>query len=229
MHCEMPADRTIQTARPAYNRGMIGTLGAALAFGLSGGLSPGPLLALVVAEALARGRRAGLAVAAAPLVTDGPIIAIAVLLLGRIESSGAALGLVNLAGGALLVSYGIAGIRAAAPEVAGTKVSGSTWGSLAKGIAVNLLNPSPYLFWLTIGAPLLLDAHDSGWASSAGFLALFYLGLVGSKAVIAVLVARSRVVFSGPGYLWANRALAVVLLAYAALFIRDGFVRLAAG
>ena len=69
--------------------------------GLSGGLSPGPLLALVVAETLARGRRAGLAVAAAPLLTDGPIIVAAVLLMGRIESSEPALGIVNLAGGAL--------------------------------------------------------------------------------------------------------------------------------
>ena len=79
---------------------MIESAIAAIAFGLSGGLSPGPLLALVVAETLARGRRAGFAVAAAPLLTDGPIIAATVLLLGRIESSEPALGIVNLAGGA---------------------------------------------------------------------------------------------------------------------------------
>ena len=65
---------------------------AAAVFGLSGGLSPGPLLALVVAETLARGRSAGLAVAASPLITDGPIIVAAVLLLGRIEGFEAALG-----------------------------------------------------------------------------------------------------------------------------------------
>jgi len=200
---------------------------AAAAFGLSGGLSPGPLLALVVAETLARGRRAGLAVAAAPLLTDGPIVAAAILLLGRIESSQPALGIVTLAGGALLASYGIAGLRgsgdAGVEEVtADTRV----WGSLGKGVAVNLLNPSPYLFWLTVGAPMLLRAYDAGWMTAAAFLVVFYLGLVGSKAVLAVMVARSRHVLRGRGYLWANRGLAVVLLFYAALFVRDGVLRL---
>lgn len=199
---------------------------AAAAFGLSGGISPGPLLALVVAETLARGRRAGLAVAAAPLLTDGPIIAAAVFLLGRIENSEPALGIVNFAGGALLASYGIAGLRGGQSIVEEVTVETRVWGSLGKGAAVNLLNPSPYLFWLTVGAPLLLRAFDAGWAAAAGFLVAFYLGLVGSKAVLAVMVARSRSVLRGRGYLLANRILAVVLLIYAALFIREGVLRL---
>jgi threonine/homoserine/homoserine lactone efflux protein len=199
---------------------------AAAAFGLSGGLSPGPLLALVVAETLAQGRRAGLAVAAAPLLTDGPIIAAAVLLLGRIESSEPALGIINLAGGALLASYGIAGFRGSKGGLEEVAANPRVWGSLAKGVAVNLLNPSPYLFWLTVGAPMLLRAHGAGWVVSAGFLVAFYLGLVGSKAVLAVMVARSRSVLRGRGYLLANRLLAAVLLLYAALFVRDGVSRL---
>jgi len=202
------------------------SIAAAAAFGLSGGLSPGPLLALVVAETLARGRRAGLAVAAAPLVTDGPIIVAAVLLLGRIESSERALGLVSLAGGALLAMYGVAGLRGAGAELDEVSVDRRVWGSLGRGVAVNLLNPSPYLFWLTIGAPMLLRAHANGWVVSALFLAVFYLGLVGSKAVLAVLVARSRAVLRARGYLLVGRALAVVLLLYGALFIREGLERL---
>mgnify|MGYP000390949388 CR=1 FL=1 len=49
-------------------------------------------------------------------------------------------------------------------------------------------------------------------ASFACLLAVFYLGLVGSKAVLAVLVARSRKVLRARGYLVVSRALAVVLL-----------------
>jgi len=203
------------------------SIAAAAAFGLSGGLSPGPLLALVVAETLARGRRAGLAVAAAPLLTDGPIIAAAVLLMGRIEHSEPALGIVNLAGGALLASYGIAGLRAGRADIEEVRADGRVWRSLGKGVAVNLLNPSPYLFWLAVGAPILLRAAASGWFAAAAFLAVFYLALVGSKAVLAVLVARSRSVLRGRAYLLTNRILAGVLLLYAALFVRDGFLRLA--
>jgi threonine/homoserine/homoserine lactone efflux protein len=201
---------------------------AAAVFGLSGGLSPGPLLALVVAETLARGRSAGLAVAASPLITDGPIIVAAVLLLGRIEGFEAALGILSLAGGILLASYGIAGFRTPPENADEVTLEHRVWISLGKGVSVNLLNPSPYLFWLTIGAPMLLRAHHESTAAAIVFLAVFYLGLVGSKAVLAVLVARSRAVLRGRTYLLVTRILAVVLLVYAVLFIRSGVLELVA-
>ncbi|MDX2436211.1 MAG: LysE family translocator [Acidobacteriota bacterium] len=208
---------------------MFETLAAAAVFGLSGGLSPGPILALVVSQTLAHGRKAGLAVAAAPLLTDGPIIAAAVFLLGRIEDSAPALGIVSLAGGALLAAWGVAGLRGGQPEISDTLASPRVWRALGKGVAANFLNPSPYLFWLTIGAPLLLRAREWGWAGVAAFLVVFYIGLVGSKALLAVLVARSRGVLRGPAYLWANRALAAVLLVYSVIFVRGGILLLARG
>jgi threonine/homoserine/homoserine lactone efflux protein len=91
---------------------------------------------------------------------------------------------------------------------------------------VNFLNPNPYLFWLTIGTPILLRAHESGWAASVGFLAVFYLGLVGSKCVLTVLVARSRAVLRGRAYIFVNRILAVILLVFAVHFIRNGVLSL---
>ena len=208
---------------------MFEILGAAAAFGLSGGLSPGPLLALVVAETLGRGRSAGLAVAAAPLLTDGPIIAASIFLLGRIEDSAPALGIVSLAGGALLATWGIAGLRGGRPEISPLPASARVWASLGKGVAANLLNPSPYLFWLTIGAPLLLRAWDRSWALAVVFLILFYLGLVGSKATLAVIFAHSRKALTGRTYLWINRGLAIVLLVYAAIFVRGGIQLLSGG
>jgi threonine/homoserine/homoserine lactone efflux protein len=197
---------------------------AAVVFGLSGGLSPGPLLTLVVSETLARGRNAGLAVSVSPLITDGPAIAAAIFLLGRVENSEAALGMVSIAGGALLTSYGIAGLRGATVEVAESEVERTPWASLGKGVSVNFLNPNPYLFWLTIGTPLLLEAHTLGWTASIAFLVVFYLCLVGSKCVLAVLVARSRAVLRGRAYVLINRVLAVALLIFAVIFIRNGLL-----
>lgn len=208
---------------------MMEILAAAAAFGLSGGLSPGPLLALVISETLAHGRKAGLAVAAAPLLTDGPIIAAAIYLFGRIEDSETALAIVSLAGGALLATWGFSGLRRGRPELTDVPAAPRAWGSLGKGVAANALNPSPYLFWLTIGTPVLLGSRSQGWVGAAAFLAVFYLGLVGSKALLALLVARSRDVLRGRAYLWANRAVSVVLLLYAVIFIRGGIVRLANG
>ena len=199
---------------------------AAAVFGLSGGLSPGPLLTLVVSETLARGRNAGLAVSMSPLITDGPAIAAAVFLLGRVENSDAALGIISIAGGVLLTTYGIAGLRGAELKVEDSEVERKVWASLGKGVSVNFLNPNPYLFWLTIGTPILLRAHESSWFLAIGFLVVFYFALVGSKCVLTILVARSRAVLRGRAYTLVNRVLAVFLLGFAVIFIRDGVLRL---
>ena len=199
---------------------------AAGVFGLSGGLSPGPLLTLVVSETLARGRNSGLAVAMSPLITDGPAIAAAVFLLSRIENSDPALGFISIAGGALLTTYGIAGLRGARLAVEESEVDRKVLASLGKGVSVNFLNPNPYLFWLTIGTPLLLRAHESGWAISIGFLVVFYLCLVGSKCVLVLLVARSRAILRGRAYIFVNRILAIALLVFAVIFIREGLLLL---
>ena len=223
----IPMAIAIATDIPTYTLSMFEFLIAAAIFGLSGGLSPGPLLTLVVSETLARGRNAGLAVSMSPLITDGPAIAAAVFLLGRVENSDAALGIISIAGGALLTTYGIAGLRGAELKVEESEVERKVWASLGKGVSVNFLNPNPYLFWLTIGTPILLRAHESSWFLAIGFLVVFYLALVGSKCVLTILVARSRAVLRGRAYVLVNRILAVALLVFAAIFIREGFLLLA--
>jgi len=45
-----------------------------LTLGLSAGITPGPLLTLVITASLRRGWAGGLQVALAPLITDAPII-----------------------------------------------------------------------------------------------------------------------------------------------------------
>ena len=60
-------------------------VGTGLLFGASAGLAPGPLLALVVAESVRGGTGCGIRVAAAPLLTDTPIVIGSVLLVGALR------------------------------------------------------------------------------------------------------------------------------------------------
>ncbi len=59
--------------------------------------------------------------------------------------------------------------------------------SLRKAVAVNLLNPNPYIFWGVVGGPLLLEGWDTAARYGVGFLAAFYVALVGTLAGFAVL------------------------------------------
>jgi threonine/homoserine/homoserine lactone efflux protein len=62
----------------------IDTLSRGIVLGLAAGFSPGPLTVLVISETLRHGLRAGVKVSLAPVLTDLPIIALAVLLLARL-------------------------------------------------------------------------------------------------------------------------------------------------
>ncbi len=170
-------------------------LGAAL--GLAAGVSPGPLLALVVREAVARGAAAGMLAALAPLITDSWAVYLAWLVGGALPDW--LLPLLQTVGGLYLVYLGLTGLRAPpAAEPGGG-------GSLRAAVLMNLTNPHMYAFWFLVGAPLLHRLGSGVWA----FLAGFYLAIVGSKAAIAWLAARLRHTPLGPaGVTGGNLALA---------------------
>ena len=96
--------------------------------------------------------------------------------------------------------------------------------SLSKGALINLLNPHPYLFWLTVGAPFILKAHRESLFSSLSFVVSFYLLLVGSKVFLALLAGKSRRFLTGKGYIYVMRVLAALLALFALFLFRDGLV-----
>jgi threonine/homoserine/homoserine lactone efflux protein len=200
-------------------RSMLIYLTSGMVYGLSAGLSPGPLLALLISQTLRHGAREGIKVALAPFLSDLPIILLTTFLLSQLAGYRPLLGGITLVGGCvvLYLAYGCwRGGRPAANAAAGAP------NSLRKGILVNLLNPHPYLFWLTVGAPTLVRAWDEAGLSAAAFLAGFYVCLVGSKVLTAGLVARSRRFFSGRAYVWLMRLLAVLLVGFAGLLVIEG-------
>ncbi len=204
----------------------IDALGKGIVLGLAAGFSPGPLTVLVISETLRHGLPAGVKVSLAPLLTDLPIIALAALLLDRLSSHPAAFGVIALLGGCFLLHLGIGSLRQRGIDIHAVR-PGS--GSLLRGVAANLLNPNPYVFWIGVGTPILLNALDRSWTHALAFAAGFFCCLVGAKLLLARLVEGSRAFLSSGTYRWVMRILAVLLLAYALVFIRDGLSRIGWG
>ncbi len=198
---------------------MMAFLGAGIVLGLSAGFSPGPLLALVLSHTVRHGVREGIRVAAAPLLTDLPIILVSTLVLSRIAGYGSLLGAVSLAGAVFLVYMAFETARARRPDPSAPDAEPQ---SLTRGAMVNALSPHPYLFWLTVGAPMILK----GWETTPAAAVLFVIGftgcLVGSKVLVAVLAGRSARLLSGRGYGYLMRALGFLLLLFAVLLLLDG-------
>ena len=198
---------------------MIHYLTIGIILGLSAGLAPGPLLALVVSETILHDIRAGIKVALAPLITDPPIILLTVFILSRLSGFHGILGVISLVGGFVVMGMGIQGLKAKGLEL---DIQKDRPRSLAKGILVNFLSPHPYLFWLSVGSPTMTRANDQHIFVAAAFVISFYVLLIGSKIVLAVLVGKSKTFLKGRVYIYTIKFLGLALCALAIFLFKDG-------
>lgn len=198
---------------------MLHFLTIGILLGLSAGLAPGPLLMLVISETLRHGTRSGIKVALAPVLTDLPIILVTLLLLVKLAGYQALLGSISLIGGLFVLYTAYETIRIQTVKLVLPKEQSR---SLLKGVLTNLLSPHPYLFWITVGSPLLYKSLSIGLSAFVAFLAGFYLALVGSKILLAIGVGRSRQLLQGSVYLYTMRLLGVLLALFAVMLLRDG-------
>lgn len=177
-----------------------GALGIGISLGLGAGIAPGPLLGLVIAETLRHGWRAGVSVALAPLLGDLFVIVCCLLLLAQLSPPFVAI--LGVLGGLYVIFLGWETLQTV-PAVPKSMAehTGNIWPSLRKGLTVNLLNPHPYLFWLMVGGPLVMQSYtQSAFGAIVAFLSGFYGCLVGSKVLLALLVHSGRAWLQGRGY-----------------------------
>lgn len=186
-----------------------------LSIGLAAGISPGPLLALVVTATLRSGWRAGALSACAPLVSDVLVVAGVLLVLDRLPER--SLAVLGVAGGVLVIASGVRTcLEARTAELARAEgdAAGASLRALRHGAVVNLLSPHPWVAWATALGPLTISTWREGAGGAAALVGGFYLTLIGAKIAVAALVAGGRHRLSRTGY---RRALlgAGILLALA--------------
>jgi threonine/homoserine/homoserine lactone efflux protein len=168
---------------------------------------------------LRHGAREGCKIAVSPLITDAPVIAVALFAAAKLAQLRPLLGVVSFAGGIFVLYLAWEGLRPAQADPAQPAQNPNSW---LKGIVTNLLSPHPWLFWLTVGAASLANALRQGWIPAAAFLAGFYLLLVGCKIAVAIIVGRSRQALARPAYRIIMRILSVLLACFAVLLFREG-------
>jgi threonine/homoserine/homoserine lactone efflux protein len=153
--------------------------------GFSAAASPGPFQAFLFSSASRVGVRRTLPLALAPLVSDGPIVAVTLLAIAGMPR-GFLRGL-ELVGGAFLLWLAWGAFRTAGDTHGGSsRPPESAGGSFLRAAVVNAAGPGPWIFWSTVCGPILIEAWRAAPASGIAFLAGFYLLLVGGKAALVV-------------------------------------------
>ncbi len=191
---------------------------AGIILGLSAGFAPGPLLALVISETLHHGMRSGLKVALAPVITDVPIILLTVFILANLSHFHILMGLISLIGAIIVCYLGYECFKTVPLTV---KIKKGYPKSFRKGILVNAASPHPYLFWLSIGSPAMIKAAQQHILFAVLFVCFFYIFLVGSKVLLAIIVGKSRAFLSSNMYIYIMRCLGILLIVFAVLIFRD--------
>ncbi len=187
-----------------------------LSLGWAAGIAPGPLHTLVLTTSLQRGFAAGARVAVAPLLTDLPIVTLSVLAVGALPA-GAPRWLAAV-GGSYVAYLGVVTVREAAAGPSAGSV-GTAQRDLRRGFVTNFLNPHPWIFWMGVGAPILVGAWERGPFPAVAFLVAFYGLLVGTKLVLAGLGARGRRLAASAWYPRVVAAGGLLLLAMGVLLL----------
>ena len=192
-----------------------------LLLGAPSGIAPGPLLILIISETLRHGIRAGAKVACIPLLTDTPVVLISGFLFTKISNMNIPLGAISLAGSAFLLYLGTKSIRTANAEIPDFTPRPLF---LKELMIANLVNPNPYLFWFTVGAPLMVRSFQQTMSLGVAFLISFYLGLVGVKLLLAIAAGKSRSFLHGILYRRIMQFLGFALIGFSIFLFQDGLI-----
>jgi threonine/homoserine/homoserine lactone efflux protein len=190
---------------------MLSLLAQGAALGLWAAASPGPFQAFLSGHALRQGVWRALPAALAPLLSDGPIIA--VVLSALVRAPPGLLRALNVAGGLFLLGLAWSGLRAGARAAPGPAAPSGALGGIGQAVVMNALSPGPWIFWSLVCGPILASAWAARPAGALAFLLGFYAVLCLGNAALVVLFAGARQL--GPGVARALAlASAVALLAF---------------
>jgi len=162
-----------------------------ITFGLTGAVLPGPFQTYLILQSLKQGWQRVLPAALAPILSDCPIVVLALFVLSNIPSS-LECGL-HFASGIFILFLSLNSIikqkkvstDLTEPENRGKK-------TLLNAIFMNILSPGPYLFWSLVAGPVFLESWRKAPFYGISFLACFYGAMVLTLCMLIILIGCTK-------------------------------------
>jgi threonine/homoserine/homoserine lactone efflux protein len=160
-------------------------------YGFAAAVQPGPFQTYIISQTLDRGWQNTLPAAFAPLISDGPIIALVLLVLSQVPEW--IQRFLYIASGLFILYLAVNAFRAwrnfGSVDAA---MMPSRQQSLLRAAVMNVLSPGPYIFWSLVTGPILLAGWRQAPANGIGFLVGFYVAMIASLAGIIILFGTAR-------------------------------------
>lgn len=152
--------------------------------------TPGPFQAFLLSQTIKNGWRRTLPAALAPLVSDGPIIFLVLLILT--QTSTRLLNILQILGGLFILYLAWGALKSARKMDDSLAVEEEAAGqNFLKAALMNMLSPGPYLFWGLIAGPIVIEAWRQSPALGLSFVLGFYLTLIGGFAAFIIVLGKA--------------------------------------
>jgi len=170
---------------------MWGYIVQGIGYGFAAAVQPGPLQTFLISQALLKGWRKSLPAALAPLISDGPIIALCLLVLSQVPAW--LQQFLYLAGGLfiLYLAYGAyRSWKSFGPHIPSLETGARQ--SLFKAALTNILGPGAYIFWTLVTGPILIQGWRETPLHGVIFILGFYITMILSLCAIIIVFGSAR-------------------------------------
>lgn len=162
-----------------------------IGYGFSAAVVPGPFQTFIISQTLTRGWKKVISAALAPLITDGPIIALCLFVLNQVP--GWFERVLYIAGGLFILYLAFGAYKAWKDFNSNiSNMEMDTGQSLSRAVLMNFLSPGPYIYWSLVTGPILLKGWRAAPTHGIGFLGGFYITLISGLAGIILLFGLAR-------------------------------------
>jgi threonine/homoserine/homoserine lactone efflux protein len=170
---------------------MLAYLIQGIGYGFAAAVQPGPFQTYLISQTLSKGWRLTLPAALAPLISDGPIIVVALVVLSQVPVWFQRF--LYIAGGLFILYLAYSAFVAWRNyDKSGVVTDSSGRQSVVKAAMMVALSPGPYIYWSLVTGPILLTGWREAPANGLGFLVSFYATLVLSLSGIIVMFGTAR-------------------------------------
>ncbi len=160
-------------------------------YGFAAAVQPGPFQAYLISQTLSNGWRRTLPAALAPLISDGPIILLTLVVLSYVPVWFQRF--LYIAGGLFILYLAYSAFVAWRNfNQLGVVTRSAGRQSAVRAAMMNALSPGPYLYWSLVTGPILLAGWQQAPVNGIGFLASFYATIVLTLIVIIVVFGTAQ-------------------------------------
>lgn len=193
-----------------------------IALGAAAGLLPGPVMMFSLAQVIKSSVWSGFKVQLGATFMDIVRILITFFLFSLLPQNETLIGVISFVGGLFLL-YMAYGNFTYKPQLQLEKQVVTN--PLAQGMLGNILNSSAYIFWLTVGGPIIIQASRNG-ANFGGisFALGFLISITAIGGIIALLAGRIKVYLASKYYTYVIRGLGLVIVFFALLFFKQAYL-----